>query len=77
MTRRPLATVACATALIASLTAAGVAASPVTDDAVRALIALGYNQLEADRAVRGVMDGGAGGDVGTVVRASLARLTAK
>lgn len=58
-------------------TAAGVAASPVTDDAVRALIALGYNQLEADRAVRGVMDGGAGGDVGTVVRASLARLTAK
>lgn len=58
-------------------TAAGVAASPVTDDAVRALIALGYNQLDADRAVRGVMDGGAGGDVGTVVRASLARLTAK
>ena len=58
-------------------TAAGVAASPVTDDSVRALIALGYNQLEADRAVRGVMDGGAGGDVGTVVRASLARLTAK
>jgi Holliday junction DNA helicase RuvA len=58
-------------------TATGVAASPVADDAIRALIALGYNQLEADRAVRGVMDGGAGGDVGAVVRGALGRLTAK
>lgn len=53
------------------------AASPVADDAIRALISLGYNQLEADRAVRGVIDGGATGDVSVVVRAALARLTAK
>jgi Holliday junction DNA helicase RuvA len=58
-------------------TAVGTAASPVADDAIRALIALGYNQLEADRAVRTVMDGGAGGDVGSVVRAALGKLTAK
>lgn len=58
-------------------TAGGAVASPVADDAIRALVALGYNQTDADRAVRGVMDGGAGGDVGAVVRAALARLTAK
>lgn len=55
----------------------GVAASPIADDAIRALIALGYNQLEADRAVRAVMDGGGGADVGAVVRGALGRLTAK
>jgi len=58
-------------------TAVGVTASPVADDAIRALIALGYNQLDADRAVRGVMDGGAVGDVSVVVRGALGRLTAK
>lgn len=52
-------------------------ASPVADDAVRALIALGYNQAEADRAVRTVIDGGAGGDVSMVVRAALGKLTGK
>jgi len=57
--------------------AAGNAASPVADDAIRALIALGYNQLEADRAVRAVVDSGGGADVGAAVRAALARLTAK
>jgi Holliday junction DNA helicase RuvA len=57
---------------------AGVApANPVADDSVRALIALGYNQAEADRAVRAVMDGGANGDVSTVVRAALVKLTGK
>ena len=58
-------------------TASGAAASPVADDAIRALIALGYNQLEADRAVRGVMDSGGGADVGAVVRGALGRLTTK
>jgi len=58
-------------------TAVGATASPVADDAIRALIALGYNQLDADRAVRGVMDGGAMGDVSVVVRGALGRLTAK
>lgn len=57
--------------------AGGTVANPVADDAIRALVALGYNQLEADRAVRGVLDGGAGGDVGEVVRGALGRLTAK
>lgn len=57
--------------------ATGNAASPVADDAIRALIALGYNQLEADRAVRAVVDSSGGADVGAVVRAALARLTAK
>jgi Holliday junction DNA helicase RuvA len=57
--------------------ATGNAASPVADDAIRALIALGYNQLEADRAVRAVVDSSGGADVGAVVRAALARLTGK
>ena len=64
-------------AIGAAPTAVGAAASPVADDAVRALVSLGYNQLEADRAVRAVIDGGAGGDVSVVVRAALARVTAK
>ncbi len=54
---------------------AGAAASPVSDDAVRALVALGYAQIEADRAVRAVIESGGGGDVSVVVRAALARLT--
>jgi Holliday junction DNA helicase RuvA len=51
-------------------------AGPVGDDAIRALVALGYAQAEADKAVRGVLEaGGTGGDVSVVVRAALARLT--
>ena len=57
--------------------ATGAAATPVADDAVRALIALGYSQIDADRAVRAVVEGGAGGDVSVVVRGALARLTSK
>ncbi len=53
----------------------GRASSPVSDDAVRALVALGYAQVEADRAVRAVIEGGSSGDVSVVVRAALARLT--
>jgi Holliday junction DNA helicase RuvA len=49
----------------------------VTDDATRALIALGYNPGDADRAVRAVLETGAGGDVSIVVRQALARLTSK
>ena len=48
----------------------------VADDAVRALLSLGYTQVEADRAVRGVVEGGAKGDVSVIVRAALARLAA-
>jgi len=61
----------------AAPTAGGVAASPVADDAVRALIALGYSQVDADRAVRAIVEGGATGDVSVIVRQALARLTAR
>ena len=49
--------------------ASGVTA--VADDAVRALLSLGYTQVEADRAVRGVVEGGTKGDVSVIVRAAL------
>ena len=55
----------------------GVRASPVSDDAMRALVALGYPTADAERAVRAVVEGGPGGDVSVVVRAALARLTGK
>jgi len=55
--------------------AGGIAASPVSDDAVRALVALGYNQVDADRAVRAVLESGTTGDVSVVLRAALGRLT--
>lgn len=51
--------------------------TPIADDATRALLALGYNQTEADRAVRAVMEAGGGADVSVVVRKALARLTTK
>ena len=51
-------------------------AGPVGDDAIRALVALGYAQAEADKAVRAVLESGAAaGDVSVVVRAALGRLT--
>jgi Holliday junction DNA helicase RuvA len=54
------------------------AAPPAADDAVRALVALGYALPEADRAVRQLLeaDGGGGQDVGALVRRALAALTA-
>lgn len=55
----------------------GTAPSPGSDDAVRALITLGYNQVEAERAVRAVVEGGAHGEVSAIVRGALAKLTAK
>ncbi|MEN9508815.1 MAG: Holliday junction helicase RuvA, partial [Gemmatimonadota bacterium] len=51
--------------------------SPLGDDATRALLALGYNQSEADRAVRAIIEAQGASDVSSVVRAALARLTAK
>jgi Holliday junction DNA helicase RuvA len=54
-------------------TASG-ASSPASDDAVRALVALGYNQTDADRAVRAAIEAGSTGDVSVVVRSALARL---
>ena len=58
-------------------TPGSVGTSSLSDDAVRALVALGYAQLDADRAVRTVIESGAGDGVASVVRAALARLTAK
>lgn len=49
--------------------------SPATDDAIRALMSLGYNQTDADRAVKGAVENGASGDVSVIVRAALARLS--
>lgn len=46
----------------------------VADDAIRALLSLGYTQVVADRAVRGAVEGGVTGDVSVIVRAALARL---
>ena len=53
---------------------AGLSASTGADDAIRALLSLGYNQADADRAVRGAIESGVSGDVSVVVRAALARL---
>ncbi len=57
--------------------ASGSSAGVLSDDAVRALVALGYAQLDADRAVRAVIESGTGSDVASVVRAALSRLTSK
>jgi Holliday junction DNA helicase RuvA len=46
----------------------------IADDAIRALLSLGYNQSEADRAVRAVVESGNAGETAGVVRAALARL---
>jgi Holliday junction DNA helicase RuvA len=61
----------------AAPTASGASAGPVGDDAIRALLALGYAQAEAERAVRGVVESGNGSDVSIVVRQALARLTTR
>lgn len=55
----------------------GAPSTPVTDDAMRALMALGYNQADADRAVRAVLEAGGAADVSTVVRGALAKLTGR
>jgi len=51
--------------------------SPASDDAVRALVALGYAQVDADRAVRGMIERDGAADVPTLVRGALAKLTAR
>ncbi|MBU6366910.1 MAG: Holliday junction branch migration protein RuvA [Gemmatimonadetes bacterium] len=55
---------------------AGGSTAPAADDAVRALVALGYALPEADRAVRRAAEGEAGADVGALVRRALAALSA-
>ena len=54
--------------------AGGAVVGGVADDAIRALLSLGYNQSEADRAVRAVVESGNKGETAVIVRAALARL---
>jgi Holliday junction DNA helicase RuvA len=57
--------------------AAGVGRSgaPGTEDAIRALVSLGYSTADAEKAVRGVLDGGAKGlSAPELIRAALARI---
>lgn len=55
---------------------AGVApASAAADDAMRALVSLGYSSTDAERGVRAALDGGAaGGSAPELIRAALAKL---
>ena len=56
----------------------GTAAAPASaaaDDAMRALISLGYSSADADRGIRAALDSGAGGkSAAELVRAGLAKL---
>jgi len=56
-----------------------VAERPATgsDQAVRALVSLGYAPAAAEDAVRGALAGGADGDTAAVVRRALSALTGK
>ena len=49
--------------------------APGTDDAIRALVSLGYSTADAEKAVRGVLDAGAKGmSAPELIRAALARI---
>jgi Holliday junction DNA helicase RuvA len=53
----------------------GRTAGPGTDDAIRALVSLGYSTSDAERAVRAVLDGGAKGmSAPELIRAALAKI---
>lgn len=53
----------------------GASPSPSTDDAIRALVSLGYSTADAEKAVRGALDGGArGAQAPELIRAALARI---
>jgi len=53
----------------------GRTAGPGADDAIRALVSLGYTTADAEKAVRGVLDGGSKGlSAPELIRAALARI---
>jgi holliday junction DNA helicase RuvA len=61
------------------VTAGGVGGSrgegPATEDAIRALVSLGYSTIEAERAVRGVLDdGGRGMGAAELIRGALTKV---
>lgn len=66
---------------IDSVAAAGAGASapasPISSDAVRALMSLGYPQVDAERAVKTAMERGTAADVAVLVRTALGILTGK
>jgi Holliday junction DNA helicase RuvA len=57
-------------------TGVGRSAAPGTEDAIRALVSLGYSTADAEKAVRGVLDAGAtkGMSAPELIRAALARI---
>jgi Holliday junction DNA helicase RuvA len=56
----------------------GRATAPGTEDAIRALVSLGYSTADAEKAVRGVLDGGAKGmSAPELIRAALARIAGR
>ncbi|HJQ10252.1 MAG TPA: Holliday junction branch migration protein RuvA [Gemmatimonadaceae bacterium] len=53
-------------------------ASAAADDAMRALVSLGYNNADADRGVRAALDAGGGGkSAAELIRAALSKLGGK
>jgi Holliday junction DNA helicase RuvA len=53
----------------------GRGSSPGTDDAIRALVSLGYSTADAEKAVRSAIDGGAKGmSAPELIRAALAKI---
>lgn len=56
----------------------GAPASAAADDAMRALVSLGYNQGDAERGVRAALDAGGGGkSAAELIRGALAKLGGK
>lgn len=56
-------------------TGVGRGAAPGTEDAIRALVSLGYSQADAEQAVRSAIDGGAKGmSAPELIRAALAKI---
>ena len=52
----------------------GVVTPSMGSEATRALVSLGYTQIEADRAVKGALDAGSSTEISALVRAALARI---
>jgi Holliday junction DNA helicase RuvA len=66
--------------LVASGAESGVGrgASPSTEDAIRALVSLGYSNADAEKAVRGALETGAkGASAPELIRAALARIAGR
>jgi Holliday junction DNA helicase RuvA len=65
-----------APALGSGLAAVGEKATPVAENAVRALVSLGYAAPDAERAVKSALDaGGAGMSAPDLIREALAKVT--